>query len=201
MSYEKINDLIEQAPEVSQWWVSNKRALNRSTLSVQMVRITVVLLSIFSVLATIAVYATLADGSLRPGVRWALLAAPLVAVCGLRFGFFLERFTPQRFRRKGLVLRGFVKEQTMSLTGVHDILSQAIKISDPQMKPILARLHALKDTDLPQCWWDALDCEVSKCVVAQHPPVTRSAQEKLDAVLVQMEDVSTTPSIPKVLRL
>jgi len=201
MSYEKINDLIEQAPEVSQWWASNKRALNRWNFSASLMLIPVVLLSVVSALATMVGYATLADGSLRPGMEWVLLAAPLVAGCGLTFGVFLERFTPQRFRRKDLVLNGFVKKQTMSLTGVHNVLSQAIKISDPQMKPILAQLHALKDTDLPKCWWDALAYEVNTCVVAQHPTVNKSAQEKLDAVYVQMEDMSVVQPIPKVLRL
>ena len=201
MSYEKINDLIEQAPKVSQWWVSNKRALNRWTFGANLVLAPIFALSVVSAIATIGCYGALSDGSLRPGTGWLLLAAPLIAGGGLTFTHFFWGFTPQRFRYKDLVLKGCVKKQTVSLTCVHNVLSQAVKIDDPQLKPILAQLLALKDTDLPKCWWDALAYEFNKCIVAQHPPINQSTQEKLDAVYVQMEELSVDQPTPKVFHL
>ena len=102
---------------------------------------------------------------------------------------------PKRFTHNGLNLRDSVRDTTVTLDLTHEVLSQAVKISDPQMKPILARLHALKDTDLPKCWWDALAHEVDKCIVVPQP-VNKSVQEKLDAVYIQIEDIATFPSTP-----
>ena len=129
-----------------------------------------------------------------------LIAALLGIFGGLPAYRLSNKMWPKRFTHNGLNLRGSVRDATVTLDLTHEVLSQAVKISDPQMKPILARLYALKDTDLPKCWWDALACEVDKCIVVPQP-VNKSVQEKLDAVYIQMENVAASPTPSKVLRL
>ena len=200
MSYEKINDLIEQAPDVSQWWISNKRALNfwfRGFYTMDFISG-----GLFAIGASFSLllFTGLAFGQVSVTNPWGLAVFPFL--CGLGCGWLKlsPKWWPKRFTYNDLRLTKEKHKETVSLAFVHKILSRAVKISDPQMKPILARLHAIKDTDLPKCWWDALACEVDKCVAAQHP-INESVQEKLDAVYIQIENVAASLSTPKVLRL
>ena len=201
MSYEKINDLIEQAPDVSQWWLSNKRALTWWYIFMRIAIVPAFAIPLFSIMACLMVYLSWGMHAESLGdAKWWLIGTPLASVGGLAFLRSFINYTPKRFKHKGLVLEILESDEAVSLAFVHKILSRAVNISDPQMKPILARLHALKDTDLPKCWWDALACEVDKCIVTPHP-VNESMQEQLNAVYIQMEDVAASPTPSKVLRL
>lgn len=201
MSYEKINELIKQAPEVSQWWVSNKRALNFWFLGFEAMNFIFYALGILGASVGSLLCVGVAFNQVSVSNLWPLLV--IAFLCGLGHGWF--KFAPKwwskRFTYNNFRLTEKSSDETASLDFTHEILSQAVNLHDLQMKPILARLRALKDTDLPKCWWEALACEMDKCIVAQNPSVNKSVQEKLDAMYVQMEDVSVTPSITKVLRL
>lgn len=196
MCIEKINNLIDQAPDVSQWWLANKKFLTRWFIGKFALWLAAFSIASCGAAATLLAYA----GSLMVGKDWVLIAAPLVCGGGFVVAHLVEKFVPKKFRYNNFKLSSFVGDETASLAYVHEILSKAVTISDPQMKPILARLHILKDMDLPKCWWNAFSKELDNYVI--EPPVVRkSEQEKIDHVFVQIQDSATLPPVPKVFRL
>lgn len=202
MSVEKINNLIDQAPGVSQWWTSNKRALNRWVIGMTGAIIPVLFITLLSVATTLLGYVSWMDGSLPADKYWTLIAAPLVSFCGMGVMKFGHKVWPKRFTYKGFTLTRFTTAERASLAFTHNVLSKAVKIDDPQMKPVLARLSALKEMDLPKCWWEALFDELDNLTQRIQPqPLEKSIQDKVDAVYIQMEDAAASPSNPKVFRL
>lgn len=198
MSYEKINELIEQAPEVSQWWASNKRALNWWCVGSIAVIFPIFLMTFLSVAATVVWSGMWLAGEVPADKYWMLISAPLVSLCGIGVIKYGRKFRPKRFTYEGFTLARFAESESVSLAFTHNVLSKAVNLGDPQIKPILAKLHALKNTDLPKCWWQSLGKELDKHA---RPPVNTSAQEQLEAVYVQMEDLSVDQPTPKVFRL
>lgn len=200
MSYEKINTLINQATEVSQWWTSNKRALNWWLIGSTAVIFPIFLMTLLSVAATLLWSGMWLSGEVPADKYWMLIAAPLVSLCGMGVIKFGHKFWPKRFTYQGFTLERFAKAESVSLAFTHNVLSKAVNLSDPQIKPILARLRNLKDMDLPKCWWEALLNELDN-LTPKNPTVEKSIEEKIDAVYVQIEDVAASPVPPKVLRL
>lgn len=193
-TYEKLNTLINQAPGVSQWWTSNKRALQWWFMgAVGMVWFTVI--SCFALLVCIA--AMCETKGVSPLM---VVVVPLVFATGLGVLKSANKLWPKRFTHNGFTLKGAVNYETVSLDFTHTILNRAVKIDDPQMKPILARLRNLKDLDLPKCWWEAFADELND-ITPKDAAVKKSIEEKIDAVYVQIEDVAVSPQPSKVLRL
>lgn len=200
MLYEKINTLIDQAPDVSQWWTSNKRSLNRWVIGTTVALFPILFITVLSVAATLLGYVGWMAGSLPADKYWTLIAAPVVSLCGMGAMKFGHKMWPKRFTYEGFTLARSANAESVSLAFTHNVLSKAVKMNDPKMKPVLARLSALKDMDLPKCWWEALFDELDG-LTAKDPVVTKSIEEKIDAVYVQIEDAAASPSPSKVLRL
>lgn len=200
MSYEKITTLIDQAPDVSQWWMSNKNSLKWWSRGLRTVQFFVAAIYVVSAFAAMPLIGWWIMNKLPADQHWMLLAAISGIFGGLVTIRCSDKMFPKRFTYNGLNLRGSVREETVTLNMMHDVLSKAVTINDPQMKPILARLNALKNMDLPECWWEALSNELDN-LTPKAPVVTKSIVEKLDAVYVQIEDVTAAPTPSKVLRL
>ncbi len=200
MSYEKLNTLIDQAPAVSQWWTSNKRALNWWLIGYTAVVFSVLMMTLLSVAATLVWSGMWLSGEVPAEKYWMLIAAPLVSLCGMGVIKFFHKISPKRFTYEGFTLTRSANAESVSLAFTHKVLSKAVKINDPQMKPILARLSAIKDMNLPACWWEALWNELDN-LTPKVLTVEKSIEEKIDAVYVQIEDVAASPMPPKVLRL
>lgn len=199
-TYEKLNTLIDQAPGVSQWWTSNKRALQWWFIGVMGLALPVFLLTILSFSTTLFAYGSWLIGSLPVDKHWMLISSPLLFTTGMGVIRLAGKLWPKRFTHNEFTLKGAVNYETVSLDFTHTILNRAVKIDDPQMKPILARLRNLKDLDLPKCWWEAFADELNN-LTPKDPAIKKSIEEKIDAVYVQIEDVATFKAEPKVLRL
>lgn len=200
MSYKKITTLIEQAPDVSQWWMSNKNSLKWWSRGLRAVQFFVNLIYVISAFSAIPLIGGWLMNKLPADQHW----MPLAAISGVFGGLvairFSEKLFPKRFTYNGLNLRGSVSEETVTLNMMHDVLSKAVTINDPQMKPILSHSSVFKDVDLPKCWWTALSKELDN-LTPKDPVVTKTIEEKIDAVYVQIEDVTTACQPSKMLRL
>ena len=203
-TYEKLNNLIDQAPSVSQWWTSNKRALQWWFIGAIGAALPVFLLTILSFSATLLAYGSWLIGSLPMDKHWMLISGPLLFTTGMGVIRLAGKLWPKRFTHNEFTLKGAVVEETVSLAFTHKVLHRAVKIDDPQMKPILARLRNLKDLDLPQCWWKAFADELNNLTPkdpATEKSIKESIEEKIDAVYVQIEDVAASETQPKVFQL
>lgn len=166
MSYEKINDLIDQAPAVSQWWVSNKNYLNRwvfGKIMLQLPALSIACLGGSTTLLSVGLFGL--DGPLALAVSkgWILIVGPLVFAGGFKLNCLIEKnFLPKRFTYGKFKLTEFVGSHTTPGELKYEVFVKFFKISTPQTKTILERLRIVEDMDLPKCWWEALGNELEK---------------------------------------
>lgn len=201
MSHEKIKNLIDQAPEISQWWNSSKSTLKRWFFFHSTINLFGQVIVLFGGIVTgISLQAWVTD-VLAPGRGIFLLLSVIATMVGIWWntdgGDFLSRkLWPQKLTRNGLTLW---LNQEVGVEYKSAVLSRLLKISDPQLQPLLQQLQDIKDLELPKCWWNALDDAIEHITPKASLSPAKSSEEKLEDVYTQIDQA--THRSPKVFRL
>ena len=199
MSIEKIHGLIQSAAEVSAWWTSNKKTLTRKNIAWFGIQFIAMMTGILGVSGAIIAYTVWLNGSMAAGREMFLWVCPLAAVIGGGVFMWANKTRLKKFTHTQLPLE-HTFNQTVSLNRRRQILSMALNIPDPDRKHILSGLQDIKEMDLPKCWWDELNVALMSVAQPLSTP-TKSMEERLDEVYVQMDTVVQAPKETKVLRL
>lgn len=202
MSIKKIQTLLDKAPSVSQWWLSNKTSLKRWDLGFDTLAVILLIMNLTGIGLTVLALIGL-------GLGWwegegtgkiTLLAYPCGAAASLIMLRNMPKVWPKKFTFDQFQLSR-PENEDVSADYKYKVLSRLLNVSDLPSSAV-QQLHNIKQLDLPKCWWDALENTVVECI-PQEPSqqiVKKSAQEKLDEVYVKLDQATHEPSL-KVLRL
>ena len=223
MTIEKLNQLIDNAPEFAQWWEGNhanvqkKLKNNRRWIGVfNGAHLISIVPQFMGVLHGINI--------LFPDPSAVLLttgnALPLLCALAMIGGVFwfnifmlfkLDMLACQWPKKLGIPLKNAIDPdelldgcsgmmKTIDDTHKKQIVEKIINHSQNPVRAHAASLLRIKDLNMPDCWWVAVECVVDDIEGHEITVAPKTAQEQLEDVYLDIEK-STNLQHSKVLKL
>lgn len=214
MSVEKLNELITTAPQFSQWWEHNRCQIQADLKRKRQLGVAIFMLSLLALLGAGVLFVVNTPQVVGPGFMGFTAMALGAVLMGVEPAVhYWQRWVgawPKHTVRPLdklinpadlLDSRGFEIDASAPLAQ-KNLLEKVLRHPNPDVRTHASSLLALKDVNMPNVWWRALEI-VLEDIEEEAPTVSLTPEQQLDSVYVEIEKtypiVSNAP--PKVLRL
>lgn len=220
MSIEKVKELIETAPEFAQWWKNNRQQIAQEFKGKQHWGRVLFTTNVFYVtvfMPTVIWGSAHFKSNLSAlGFDWLWLAIGVTSGGAITLFVLYSAWEKWRClwpKKAPRPLQQFVNANDF-LDDQGDIIPSATPINQKEvLEKICFHLNmglqvhttdllTLKDMDLPDVWWRALElCLQSVETVQQPVHAPQTAQQQLDNAFVEIEQKSQQTRAPKILKV
>lgn len=156
MSIENIQNLINDAPQISQWWRTNEKSARRWSAVFCVSYLTLIpMMCVGGLLALVLGFAIIIGESVND--KMVVYIASLLAI-SLVWSALLALFWPRHLRFKNLKLDYGYESPTDQYK--YDTLHKLLQINNSKVQQLAKNIHAIKDIPLPQCWWEEVNGQI-----------------------------------------
>lgn len=188
MSFKNIQQLIDDAPQISQWWRTNQKSAHRWNGILWVSYLVLLPMGVVGGLLALCTSAAALLGQ-ATNDKMVVFIASVLAI-SLVWSALLAVFWPRHLRFKNLNLSFGCEPPTDQCK--YDTLHKLLQINNSKVQQVAKNIHAIKDIPLPQCWWEEINRQIK---LMYGSPTPDNSSEQLAQLYAYIDPPSTSSKV------